>query len=311
MSDCFTEDPFSDHPVIGRLATEEKAELLRELGDAATADELIASLPAAETKSILGGGGVFMPRTPKPWEHTGHTFGFLPAAPPSGKPLPLFNAGQIEPNPTLRGAAVTVRLDKLRVANYPGKGEHRILFDFYARNALARGRQEHLHYNATFRAWEGQEAAAVGLPVFVGLNVGDLGLAFTCNTVNVANGGSQKALDMLDSDLVKSGLRLAKTAQPAIGPLSQIALGLTKAILGAHRNVRVQEFQLGLDFETAATGARLKQGSYFVVQVEDAAAWDWSEWVWHPGRACLTAKSQPGRVCPCNYIVFRVSRQDS
>lgn len=144
-------------------------------------------------------------------------------------------AGHIEPDRRLRGSAVTIRLDKLRVADYPGTGIHRILFDFYARNALEDGDQEHLHYNATFRAAEGQEAAALGLPIFVDLNVGDLGLAFRCLTVNVANEGSEKALDVLESDLVRSGLELAKQAQPAIGPLSQIAVGLTKSILGVNR----------------------------------------------------------------------------
>jgi len=76
----------------------------------------------------------------------------------------------------------------------------------------------------------------VGVPILVDLNVGELGWAFECHTVNVANEGSQRALDMLDSDLVESGFQLAKTAQPAIGPLSQIAMGLTRAILGANKN---------------------------------------------------------------------------
>lgn len=218
MLESCTYDPFSDFPVIGQLSTAEKARLLQELGDETTAKELIASLPAAQTKSLFGGVRLNACRQPKPWEHTSHTFGFLPASPPSDKPLPLVNAAQITPDPTLRKTSVTVRLDKLRVADYPGKGVHRILFDFYARNALAKGQQEHLRFNATLRAREGQEAAAVGLPIFVNLNVGEQGLAFRCNTINVANEGSEKALEMLDSDVVKAGLKLAKTAQPAIAP---------------------------------------------------------------------------------------------
>lgn len=307
MSDHSKDDPFSDYTIIGNLTTEEKAALLREMGDETTAEEFVASLPTVDTKSVLG-SFLSLPRKPRAWEHTSYSFGFLPASTPLNEPMPLLNASQIEPDTRLRNAAVTIRLDKIRIADYPGRGTHRILFDFYAHNAVAEGQQEHLHYNATFRAREGQEAAAVGLPIFVNLNVGNLGLAFRCNTINVANEGSQKALDVLESDLVRAGLQLANTMQPAIAPLSQIALSLTKAILGTHKNVRVQDFQLGLDFETAATGARLAQGSYFAVQVEDASTWDWSEWVWHPGRACLMAKSAPETLCPYNYIVFRVSR---
>ena len=101
--------------------------------------------------------------------------------------MQLFDAGQIKPDQSLRDAAVTIRLDKLQVADYPDKGVHHILFDIQTRNALGKGRKEPLHYNATFRVREGQEAAAVSMPIFVCLNVDDLGLAFTCNTVNVGN----------------------------------------------------------------------------------------------------------------------------
>jgi hypothetical protein len=306
MSIPFSDNAFIDYPLIGRQTNDEKIKLLRAIGDVETADELAAHQSTTSTKSIFG---IHASHKLKPWEHTSHSFGFLPAATPDNTLLPIFNAAQIEPDKSLCGAAVTIRLDKLRVVDYPGIGIHRILFDFYARNTLAAGTQEHLHYNATFRAQEGQEASTVGTPIFVNLNVGDLGLDFTCNTVNVSNEGSQKALDLLESDIVKAGLQLAKIAQPAVGPLSQIALGLTKAILGANNNVRVQEFRLGLDFENAAVGARLAQGSYFAMQVDDAASWDWSQWMWHPSQARLISRTNPESVCPFNYVMFRVSSQ--
>jgi hypothetical protein len=302
------DDLIADYPVIGKRSPEEQAQILRDLGDDETADALMASRPATETKSIFGGGSG-LPWSSKPWGHTSHSFGFLPQAGAADPPLlPLYHAGQIKPDLSLRGAGVTIRLDSLRLADYPGSGVHRVLFDFSAVNTIGPSQAEHLHYNATFRAREGEEAAVVGLPIFVDLNVGDLGLAFKCATVNVANEGSQRALDMLDSDLVKSGLQLAKTAQPAIGPLSQIAIGLTKAILGVNKNVPVQEFTLGLDFDPVATGARLREGAYFAVQVPSLAGWDWSQWFWHPSRGCLISKADPNTLCPWNYIIFRVSR---
>ncbi|MDJ0837093.1 MAG: hypothetical protein QNK37_11295 [Acidobacteriota bacterium] len=308
MSNTIPNNPFDDYPVIGRCSSEHKVALLREMGDDITADEFDSAQTSKETDSLASfrGGGIFRNRALKPWEHISHSFGFLPAGlPATNEPLPLFNAGQIEPDQSLRNAAVTIRLDKLRVADYPGKGTHRILFDFSARHATEMGNQP-LHYNATLSAREGQEAPVLGQPIFVGLVVGNEGLSFACHTVNVANEGSQKALDMLESDLVKNGLKLAKTVQPAIGPLSQIAVGLTKSILGVHKNVRVQEFQLGLDFDRVATGARLALGAYFAVQV--AEPWDWSQWLWHPGYSSLVAKNDSLEPCPYNYIVFRVSR---
>jgi hypothetical protein len=58
-----------------------------------------------------------------------------------------------------------------------------------------------------------------------------------------------------------------------------LALLVTKAIARRHRNVPVQEFYLGLDFGSTATGARLAEGSYLAVQVPEAVqtVWDWEE----------------------------------
>ncbi|MEM7539489.1 MAG: hypothetical protein AAF639_45455, partial [Chloroflexota bacterium] len=305
-----TDHPLAEYKPIGALSTAEKIDILRELGDHETANELATSLGVPETKSLFGPvtNAIRQWRSLKPWEYSTHSFGFLPASTPSTSPMPLYNAGQIEPDRSLYQTAVTIRLDKLRVADYPGWGTHHILFDFSARNAVEQGHQEHLHYNATFRANENQQAGVVGLPIFVNLNVGELGLAFECKTINVWNERSRKALTMLDSSVVKHGLELAKTAQPAIGPLSEIAVAFTKSILEARQNVLVQEFKLGLDFDSAVTGARLAEGSYFAVQVEDTSTWDWSQWAWHPSRDELLNRENPEMPCPYNYLIFRVSR---
>ena len=130
MSSYSENNSLSEYTVIGNLTIEEKAELLRELGDTATADELLASLPAEETKSIFSKGRFSLMRKPQAWEHTSHSFGFLPANSATDAPQPIHNANQIAPDLTLRNGAVTIRLDKLRVADYPGQGIHRNLFDF-------------------------------------------------------------------------------------------------------------------------------------------------------------------------------------
>ena len=102
-------------------------------------------------------------------------------------------------------------------ASYPGGGLHRVLFDFYAQHQVPGGAED-LHFNATFRVREGEHAAVVGFPIFIGLNVGTEGVAFRCYTVNVANEEDERLLGFLESDVFKSGLRLATTAQPAIAP---------------------------------------------------------------------------------------------
>jgi len=84
-----------------------------------------------------------------------------PAGPGSRKVLPIRHAGNIKADHSLRGARVKVTLDRLRVADYPGGGTHRVLFDFYAQNQVS-SNVEHVHFNVTCRVHQGEHAAIVG-----------------------------------------------------------------------------------------------------------------------------------------------------
>ena len=141
MSNLFKDNTFSEYPLAGNLPNEEKINLLEAIGDIDTANEIASFSSSTDTKSIFGKS---FTRNLKPWEYTSHTFGFLPASPQTKDLLPLYNAGQIKPDKSLRNAAVNIRLDKLRVSDYPGSGEHHILFDFYAQNSLEGNQKEHL-----------------------------------------------------------------------------------------------------------------------------------------------------------------------
>jgi hypothetical protein len=210
-----------------------------------------------------------------------------------------------------KNARIRITLNCLRVAKYPGSGMHNVLFDFYAQNQIP-GNVEHLHFNATFRVQEGERAAILGYPIFVGLNVGTAGVAFKCFTVNVKNDDDEAFLGFLESDVFKAGLHLASTMQPAIAPLSGLAVGLTKTIASRHRNVPVQDFYLGLDFGDVPLQARLAEGSYLAVQIPESfqTIWDWSEWVYNPSSGQVVHKADPTQLIPYNYLVFGVSRYD-
>jgi hypothetical protein len=120
-----------------------------------------------------------MPFQDRPWQHTAHAFGYLASAPPGSAPLSIQHAGNIAADPALKNSHIKITLDRLRVAAYPGGGMHRVLFDFYAQNQVP-GEVEHLHFNVTCRVHEGEQAAMLGYPIFVGLNVGSEGVAFKC-----------------------------------------------------------------------------------------------------------------------------------
>ena len=297
---------FEELPVLGKMDPAQAADRLRELGDSESA----AALETVRGVETFGTRRLW-PFQDRPWQHTSHAFGYLAPASPGSDLLPLRHAGTVEPDPSLKNSRIKITLDRLRVADYPGTGTHRILFDFYAQNQVP-GSVEHLHFNAAYRVREGEQAAILGYPIFVGLNVGTQGVAFRCFTVNVKNDDDEALLGFLESDVFTAGLRLASTAQPAIAPLSEMALALTKSIAGRHRNVPVQEFHLGLDFSNIATGARLAPGSYIAVQIPEnlERVWDWDDWVYHPSSGQVVNKDDPGQLIPYNYLVFGVSRYD-
>jgi hypothetical protein len=299
---------FDDMRPLGMLSPHEAAAKLREVGeeDAAAALENSRERPTGTFAAAH-----WWPFQDKPWQHTAHAFGHLAAAAPGDALLPIRHAGNIAADLALKNSRIKITLDRLRVAAYPGGGTHRVLFDFYAQNQVP-GDVEHLHFNATYRAREGEQAATLGFPIFVGLNVGNEGVAFKCFTVNVKNDEDEKFLGFLESDVFKAGLKLASTMQPAIAPFSQMAMALTRSIAGRHRNVPVQEFYMGLDFSNIATRARLAEGSYVAAQIPESfqTVWDWSEWVYNPMNGQIVNKGEPTLLIPYNYLVYSVSRYE-
>lgn len=298
------ESPFPDIPLIGELPDEELADLLDELGDKHTATRLRSRVPAAadfETKGLFETPG---------WKHTSHVFGYIGQPQADESTIPVQEVGRIEPDTALSGARINVTLDYLRVASYPGFGTHTVLFDFFAKNQLPK-ETEPVHFNATYRIRDGQRAPVKGWPIFIGLNVKDQGLALNCCTVNVKSSGDEQFLGFLDSDLFKSGLKLATTAQPAIAPFSAMAVALTRRILGSQRNRKVQDFYLGLGLsDENPTGARLRHGSYVAVQVpeSDVQTWRWRDWKFDRDLGQISSANTWGALIPYNYMIFGITR---
>jgi hypothetical protein len=293
-------------PVLGTLPPEQAAAKLREVGE----DELADALDAArEEAPATYGLGKLRLRKDRAFRHTTHAIGHLAATVPRGEPLPIAHAGTIAPDPSLRGARIKLTLDGLRVADYPGRGAHRVLFDFAAQNQVAEG-SEQVHFNATYRAAEGEQAAVLGRPIYLGLKVGSEGLLLQVATVNVHNETDEAFLSFLETDAFKAGLTLATSLQPALIPLSAMAMGLTKVIASRHRNVAVQAVEVGLDFRRQPMGARLAEGSYIAVQLPESlgAVWRWQDWVYDPLNGRIVGDNDQSQLLPYNYFVVSVSR---
>jgi hypothetical protein len=279
-------------------------------------EEAATALEAAKVAATRGAGTSrgaksWWPFGDKPWQHTAHAFGYLAPAPSGSASLPIQHAGNIAADPTLKNSRIKITLDSLRVADYPGRGTHRVLLDFYAQNHRA-GNVEHLHFNATYRVRENEHAAILGYPLFVGLNVGSDSVALKCFTVNVQNEADEAFLRILDSNVFRVGLQLTSAAQPVVSLFSELAFGLTRSIASRHKNVPVQDLHLGLDFSSIPTRARLAEGAYVAVQIPESlqAGWDWREWIYNPNSGRVSNRNDTNQLLPYNYLVFSVSRYE-
>jgi len=306
---------FSDVPVVGDMPVDQAVVKLREIGENEVADALEAQQPArgvAETFGSLSDLFALLKQSPPPYLNTAHVYGYLAPDQGGSKVLPIKHAGDMSGDPQLKNARLRITLNHLRVAKYPGNGIHHILLDFSARNQVQGNTEEALHFNMTFRAYDGEAVAAIGYPIFIGLNVGSEGVSFGCKTVNVQNDDDQKFLEFLDSEVFKVGLRLVSTLQPAIAPLTGMAVGLTKSIAQRHQNVSVQEFSMGLDFSDDPAGARLAEGSYLAVQVpqQDQLIWDWDEWQFDRSSGQVVNKTNSSKLIPYNYIIFGITKYE-
>lgn len=300
---------FEDLPVLGEMPPKIRAIKFEEFEskkDISTAKAIREDLKASSMQ-----GFTFLGRGKKrPCENTAHTFGFIPQL-DLGKEkfVEIKHASNIEPDMSLKNKRIKITLGALGAADYPGDGMHRILFDFYAQNQLPTKQVEKVHFNQTFRVQDGQQAGIIGYPIFIGLNVGSQGIDFKCYTVNVKNDNDEKILNFLGGDVFKSGLKLAKTAQPAIVPLANIAVGITRMVASRNKNVPVQDIFMGLDFSATPFTARLSKGSYVAVQIpqEDRREWDWKNWVYDQQNMLVVNKDDKNQLIPYNFIIFNVN----
>lgn len=300
---------FDDLIVLGNLAPKDAANKLYEIGDEISAQSLEENL---DDRIITFSSKASWPFQDKPWQHTSHTIGYLSPTSPEIQEIPIQSASSISSDSALKNSRIKITLNALRVASYPGGGNHQVLFDFYAQNQLTEA-VEDLHFNSTYRVREGQRAAILNYPIFLGLNVGNDGLIFKCLTVNVKNEEDEQAIQFLESDAFKTGLQLATTVQPAIKPLSEMAIGLTRSIANRRKNVPVQDIQIGLDFSNNPMGARLAEGVYIAVQIPETLkrVWDWSDWIYDVNTGQIVNDYHRDQLIPYNYIAFGISRYNS
>jgi hypothetical protein len=294
-------------PVIGKMKAKEAAERLDQFGEKEEADEVKKALQKSAANADAELATVLASKL-EPWECTSHAFGFVGnAQTASGTFLDIVDARSIDADAALKGANVVIAVDAIRTYDYPGKGLHQILFTFHAQHQ-AGDKIEELDFSQKYRANEGGDVGLVSVPIFRNLKVGDDGIGFKGYTVNVENNDDKKILDFLENPTFKKGMELGSTINPLVPIISEFAVGITKAFANRHKNLPVQDFDMGLDFSSVPTKAKLKEGGYAAVQVCDASAWNWSNWVYNKLTGTIVSKANQSQGVPNNYVMFSITR---
>lgn len=265
---------------------------------------LLDDLEGAQQFMGMSVAGQGIPFLPTPYSPSGLALGYVkPHGVSPTDTSDIVGAGTLESDQGLVGKRIKISLDKFHVASYPGLGRHEILCEFTGKNQIS-GETEELRFALRTFAQDGQSASISGQPIFLGLTVGNDGISFEGRTVNVGSNADNAILTALDSSTFKSGLSLITTAQPALKPFADLAGSVVKAALTRNKNRQVHTFNLGLDFSNNATSARLRLGSYIVVQTNENT-WNWNSVVWDSQSQSM--KMKDGTETKVNYMAFGVS----
>ncbi len=267
------------------------------------AEEIIRHNKASDLKTISWPWN----RKPKAWEHSSYAFGFIPIKTNNDNLLKIHEARSIIADQSLKDAKITLSLDYFRAYDYPGKGKHRVLFKFNAKNYLKDSGEQDLSFNQTFAIQEGQNAPISGYPIFVGLNTGRQLMQFDVEIVNISNDNDGQLLDTIEKGVVKNGITLLNTLNPVLPILSEYATGITKLIAGRNRNIEITSPKMGLYFDDIASHLKMSRGVYIAIQTSNPGEFNWNQW--HYNRSFGEIQSIDGthKELPYNYFAFSIS----
>ena len=223
-------DAFSQSKSLGSKDRLEIIRYLLEIGDDA----------AAKRFSGHGGGGQALASRffgVDQWANTGILLGYI-ADRSSGSSIDIQNAVTLAPDDTLKGGRIKITLDKFYVQSYPGHGAHTILCEFTGKNQISGGAEEKMRFALTTTANDRSGSGVSGEPIFLGVSVGQDGIAFEGRTINVRSSTDDTLMEALGSDTFRNGLALLTSVQPALKPFVGLAGALSKLLPAEARIVK-------------------------------------------------------------------------
>lgn len=296
---------------IQDFTTLEAIDFLKEIGDGQAAEE-IASLvqgnPKLRTLKVSELDETYdLPKAK--WRGTEHTYGFIEDG--DSDLLNIEFATTIQPDESLKGSRVNIRLGSLYTINYPGWGRHNVLMHFKCKHANEENDDTlTIEFQQKFKSREGEGAGNLGDFIFNGLKVPTNVLQFEVQTINVSNDGDEEALRVLESDTIKNGLQLVNASFSTLAPFTKMAQGVMGILLKRNRNKLVQQFTIGFDFDTTAVElARLRAGTYVVAQTKKNLL-DWNEWCFQKGTGLIVNKDDISKRLELNHVTFNVIKSE-
>lgn len=241
------------------------------------------------------------------WRGTEHAYGYIAMDNDGDDFLDIQPATTLQPDQSLKGQQVNIKLGSLYTMNYPGWGRHNVLMHFKCKHAKENTNETVLiEFEQKFKSKEGEGAGNIGDFIFLGLRVPSNGMQFEIQTVNVSNDGDEEALKVLESDTIKNGLDLVNASFSTLAPFTKMAQGVLGLLLSRNRNKIVQQFTIGFDFDTNAVDiAKLKIGTYVVAQVKKNEL-PWNEWVYQRSTGLVVNKKDNSIRLPYNHITFNI-----
>lgn len=195
--------------------------------------------------------------------------------------------------------------------DYPGGSTYRVLFDFYARNQVP-GTTEDLHFNATYRAREGERAAVRGYPIFVGLGVDSEGVPLRFHTINVKNDADEAFLDSLRAMSSAAGSSSRRRCSRRSRRFPAWPWDSPRASPSAIATSRSRTATSCFTLRVLQLGARLALGDYIAVQIPESLqrVWDRQDWVYEPRSSLIVFRDNPETLISYNYVALGVSRYE-
>lgn len=240
------------------------------------------------------------------WRGTEHTYGFIKMN--SADFLEISSASTIEPDISLKGQKINIKLGSLYTMNYPGWGRHNVLMHFKCKHAGENSNDTiMIEFEQKFKSKEGEGAGNLGDFIFVGLRVPSNGLQFEVQTVNISNDIDEAVLHVLEDDSIKKGLDLVNASFAILAPFTKMAQGILGLVLRNNaRSKTVQQFTLGFDFDTNAVEiAKLRLGTYIVAQAKKNEL-PWNEWVYQRSTGLVVRKDDSTVRLPYNHLTFNI-----